>query len=145
MNTQTVVYCMTAAGVEPPAPATPEAAGMDLQSTDEVLIRPGETATIGTGVRVELPYNHCLLILSRSGLAKRGIVVANAPGLIDPDYRGEIKVLLRNVRAHEPYQVSVGDRIAQALMVEFRAVSWVQCEELSETDRGDAGIGSTGV
>jgi len=130
-----------------PKRGTPESAGFDLKAdlTKTITIQPNETVMISTGLYLELPENICALILPRSGLSyKHGITVANAPGLVDPDYRGEIKVLLRN-EGNIQYVVEDGDRIAQLLFTPFFAPSFVTVEELSNTTRNVGGFGSTNL
>lgn len=133
-----------------PSIATIGSAGCDLCSTDSVIIQPGETALVHTGWSVELPSPFLAIhILPRSGLAKneKRITVANAPGLIDYDYRGELMVLLHN-RNVTPFTVNVGDRIAQMMIVP-NLTPFFKFEEttddLSVTSRGAGGFGSTGV
>lgn len=128
-----------------PHKATPGAAGYDLTATEPATLLPGETKIIPTGLHLELPENTALLVLPRSGLAaKHGITVANAPGLIDPDYRGEIKVILIN-HGDRKYAVKEGDRIAQALFTPFVAPKFLKTQTLTPTLRGAGGLGSTGV
>jgi len=107
-------------------------------------LAPRTTKVIGTGLAMLPPAGHLILICSRSGLAARSIFVANAPGVVDPDYTGEIKVALFN-GGLEPYYVKHEDRIAQALVVPFAKVDFAEIERLPETERGDRGFGSTGV
>lgn len=131
-------------GTEPHR-ATPGAAGYDLTATEPTTLLPGQTKTIPTGLHLELPENTALLVLPRSGLAaKHGITVANAPGLIDPDYRGEIKVILIN-HGDTKYTIKKGDRIAQALFTPFVAPKFSKTQTLTPTLRGAGGLGSTGV
>jgi dUTP pyrophosphatase len=130
-----------------PSRGTQAAAGFDLRADvfEPIKIKPNETVMISTGIQLALPENVCALVLPRSGLAaKHGITVANTPGLIDPDYRGEIKVLLRN-EGTNTFVVEDGDRIAQLLFTPFFAPSFVTVEELSQTLRNDGGFGSTNV
>ena len=105
----------------------------------------GGRASVGTGLAVEIPPGHAGLVLPRSGLAARhGVTLANSPGLIDPGYRGELRVLLLNTDPDEAFEVSVGDRIAQLVLVPFVEADPVEVAELSETERGAGGFGSTG-
>lgn len=119
------------------------AAGFDLHSTEDMVIMPGDTKLIGTGLAFELEPDVELQVRPRSGLsAKTGIRVANSPGTIDSDFRGEVKVILHNTGTH-PFTVSVGDRIAQGVIVPvLRAV--FEESDLSETERGSGAFGSTG-
>lgn len=128
-----------------PAKSTKGSAGFDLRADliDSVVIEPNATKKISVGLSMQLPENMAALILPRSGLAaKHGITVANTPGLIDPDYRGELAVLLRN-EGTESFQVNDGDRIAQILFVPFLTPSFSDVEELNYTARGAGGFGST--
>ena len=130
-----------------PARANPGDAGLDLHAAEPATLQPaGGRAGVGTGLAVEIPPGHGALVLPRSGLAARhGIGLANAPGLIDPGYRGEIRVLLANNDPHEPFEVRPGDRIAQLLLVPFVEAEPVEVGELSETARGEDGLGSSGA
>jgi len=107
-------------------------------------LAPGERALIGTGVAVAIPPGLCGLVLPRSGLAiKHGIACVNAPGLIDPNYRGEIGVILIN-HGSEPWSAQAGDRIAQLLVTAFAAPALTVVDELPDSDRGAGGFGSSG-
>ncbi|HIC10504.1 MAG TPA: dUTP diphosphatase [Campylobacterales bacterium] len=130
--------------VEIPKYQTSGAVGFDLRAVENVSIPSGETRLVGTGLAVELPHGYELQIRPRSGLAlKHSITVLNSPGTVDSDYRGEIKVLLIN-HGKSDFQISKGDRIAQAVVNRVEIVDIVEVEELSETQRGDKGFGSTG-
>lgn len=107
-------------------------------------IAPSTTKLIGTGFAFRPPPGHLILICSRSGLAANGVFVANAPGVVDPNYTGEIKVILYN-GSLEPYYVRHTDRIAQALVVPFTAPNLHFVTEFPLTERGDKGFGSTGA
>ncbi len=129
-----------------PQRATDGSAGLDLRActTDETCIMPGDTAVLPTGLAVALPEGSVGLVFGRSGLGIRhGIVPANAVGVIDTDYRGEILVGLANHSA-EPYIIVPGDRIAQLVIVPVLTPPIVEVENLSETARGEGGFGSTG-
>ena len=127
-----------------PAYQTKEAAGFDLHSIEDVVIKPGERKLIGTGLAFEIEYGYEVQIRPRSGLAyKHGITVLNTPGTIDSDYRGEIKVLLIN-HGSEEFEIKKGERIAQAVIAPVIQAEIVEVEELSDTDRGSGGFGSTG-
>jgi len=120
-------------------------AGLDLYAAEPTILGPGDRASVGTGLAVEIPEGHAGLVLPRSGLAARhGIALVNAPGLIDAGYRGELRVLLLNTDASEPFEIGVGDRIAQLLVTPFAAAAPVEAAELSATARGEAGFGSSG-
>ena len=129
-----------------PQRATDGSAGLDLRActTDEICIMPGETAVLPTGLAVALPEGSVGLVFGRSGLGIRhGIVPANAVGVIDADYRGEILVGLTNHSA-EPYIIVPDDRIAQLVIVPVLTPPIEEVENLSETVRGEGGFGSTG-
>ena len=129
----------------PPARAHEGDAGLDLHAAEAATIGPGERASIGTGIAVAIPEGHAGLVLPRSGLAARhGIALVNAPGLIDAGYRGEVRVLLLNTDRDEPFEVAVGDRIAQLVIVRHEAPELVEVETLEDSARGRAGFGSTG-
>jgi dUTP pyrophosphatase len=127
-----------------PAYQTKEAAGFDLHSIEDVVINPGERKLIGTGLAFEIEYGYEVQIRPRSGLAyKHGITVLNTPGTIDSDYRGEIKVLLINLGS-EPFEIKKGERIAQAVVAPVIQAEIIEVDELSDTQRGSGGFGSTG-
>jgi dUTP pyrophosphatase len=128
-----------------PTRAHPGDAGLDLSAIQDATLAPGERAAIPTGIAVEIPPGHAGLVLPRSGLAARhGISVVNAPGLIDADYRGEVKVLLLNTDRAAPFTVRAGDRIAQLVVVAVDLSEVVEVETLSETVRAARGFGSSG-
>jgi dUTP pyrophosphatase len=128
-----------------PARAHDGDAGLDLSASESATIPPGERATVGTGVAVEIPPGHAGLVLPRSGLAARhGIALVNAPGLIDSGYRGEIRVILLNTDREESFQVDPGDRIAQLLLTPFTEAEPVEASELATTARAEGGFGSSG-
>ena len=127
-----------------PAYQTKEAAGFDLHSIENVIINPGERKLIGTGLAFEIEFGYEVQIRPRSGLAyKHGITVLNTPGTIDSDYRGEIKVLLIN-HGQEPFEIKKGDRVAQAVIAPVVQAQIIEVNELSNTERGVGGFGSTG-
>jgi dUTP pyrophosphatase len=127
-----------------PAYQTKEAAGFDLHSIEDAVINPGERKLIGTGLAFEIEFGYEVQIRPRSGLAfKHGITVLNSPGTIDSDYRGEIKVLLIN-HSNSPFEIKKGERIAQAVVAPVIQAEIIEVEELSSTDRGEGGFGSTG-
>lgn len=120
-------------------------AGLDLHAAESAHIGPGERWQVRTGLAVEIPEGHAGLVLPRSGLAlKHGISLVNAPGLIDAGYRGEVGVLLLNNDPAEIFRIEPGDRIAQLLVVPFAGVEPVEAEELSDSERGEGGFGSSG-
>ena len=125
---------------------TPGAAGMDLAAALEapVVLGQGERALVPTGVAIELPPGHEGQVRPRSGLAvKHGVTVVNAPGTIDEDYRGEVKVALINL-GPEPYRVEPGARIAQLVVAPVTRVAVHEVDSLARTDRGAGGFGHTG-
>ena len=129
----------------PPLRAHPGDAGCDLFAAEAARLGPGERASVGTGIAVEIPDGSAGLVLPRSGLAaKHGISVVNAPGLIDAGYRGEVRVLLLNTDRSEPFEIEVGDRIAQLVIVEIADAEPIEAESLAESARGEGGFGSTG-
>ena len=128
-----------------PAPAHPGDAGYDLRAAEAARIEPGARASVGTGLALEIPGGHAGLVLPRSGLAARhGIALVNAPGLIDSGYRGEVRVLLLNTDRDEAFEVEVGDRIAQLLLVAHAAPELDEVADLAKSVRGAGGFGSTG-
>jgi dUTP pyrophosphatase len=120
------------------------AAGLDLRADEDCLLAPGERRLVPTGLALELPPGHEGQVRPRSGLAVRhGIAMVNAPGTIDEDYRGEVGVVLVNL-GEAPFQVKRGDRIAQLVVAPVVRVRVEVAEELSSTNRGQGGFGSTG-
>jgi dUTP pyrophosphatase len=120
-------------------------AGLDLYAAEAVRLAPGERAGVGTGIAVVIPAGHAGLVLPRSGLAARhGIALVNAPGLIDAGYRGELRVLLLNTDREAAFEVAVGDRIAQLLVVAFVPLAVEERDALASSDRDDRGFGSSG-
>ncbi len=129
-----------------PSYATALSAGMDLRAfTDAPMeIRPLERVLVPTGIYIELPEGYEAQIRPRSGLAsKHGITVANAPGTIDADYRGEIKVAIINL-SKESFVLNPGERVAQMVVAKFERVEWEETDALSDSERGAGGFGSTG-
>ena len=120
-------------------------AGHDLRAVAAETVPPGEHRVVPTGIAIALPPGIAGLVTPRSGLAaQHGITLVNTPGLIDPGYRGEIKVVLRN-EGREAFAVEPGDRIAQLLLVPFWAPDIEVVTTLTETERGSAGFGSSGL
>jgi dUTP pyrophosphatase len=120
-------------------------AGFDLYAVEPASIAPGERASVGTGIALAIPEGWAGLVLPRSGLASRhGITLPNAPGLIDAGYRGEVRVLLLNTDAREPFEVAPGDRIAQLVLVRHESPELIEVASLEETVRGAGGFGSSG-
>ncbi len=125
--------------------AHPGDAGADLVSTEALRLAPGQRALVGTGVRIALPDGFVAFVVPRSGLAaKHGITIVNSPGTVDAGYRGEIKVSLLNTDGAEPYDIAVGDRIAQLIVMPVPRVTFVPVAELPDSPRGEGGFGSTG-
>ena len=130
---------------ELPSAHHPGDAGLDLRAAEGITVKPGERAMVPTGVAVAIPDGHAGLVLPRSGLAsKKGLTLANAPGLIDAGYRGEVICAVVNLDPHEPVEISPGDRIAQLVIVAVPDVSPAFVEELPDSSRGAGGFGSTG-
>ena len=143
---QTLDVRLLHADARAPERTRPGDAGLDLRCVHAFELVPGERKTVGTGVAIALPEGIAGLVVPRSGLAaNHGISVVNGPGLIDPSYRGEVKVVLVNLGA-EPFRADAGDRIAQLLLVPFVPAAPQVVEELppSADERGEAGFGSSG-
>ena len=122
------------------------AAGLDIKAniTEPITLRPLERTMVPTGLYVELPEGYEMQIRPRSGMAaKFGLTVLNTPGTIDPDYRGEIKVILANLSSQD-YELKPGERIAQMVVTRFERIEWQPADQLSETSRGVGGFGHTG-
>lgn len=131
-------------GLDLPRYATAGAAGMDVVSAEAVTIAPGGRHAVATGLAVAIPAGFEIQVRPRSGLAlKHGVSVPNAPGTIDSDYRGELKVILIN-HGPEPFAIQRGDRVAQLVLAPVTRAGWVEVSELDETERGEGGFGSTG-
>ena len=129
-----------------PAYATEKSAGMDLKAniTEPITLGPLERAMVPTGLFIALPDGTEAQVRPRSGLAaKHGISIVNAPGTVDADYTGEIKVILINL-SNEPFVVNPGERIAQLVIAKYERVEWDEVATLDETERGEGGFGSTG-
>lgn len=127
-----------------PEYATAGAAGLDLRAARAHVLEPGRRTLVGTGFAIALPPSCEGQIRPRSGLAARhGVTVLNAPGTVDPDYRGEVKVLLINL-GEDPVEIAAGDRIAQLVVAPISRLELIEVEELPETTRGAGGFGSTG-
>lgn len=121
-------------------------AGMDLRASESLTLQSFERALVPTGLAIALPEGYAGFVLPRSGLAiKHGITVLNTPGLIDSNYRGELKVILQNTDSHEPFTIHVGDRIAQLVVMPVPHMSFTPVDALSSTERGEGGFGSSGV
>jgi len=132
---------------ELPQYATSQSAGLDLRANlkESITLKPLERRLVPTGLHIALPDGYEAQVRPRSGLAyKKGITVLNAPGTIDADYRGDIGVILINM-SNEDFVVENGERIAQLVIAKYDQAEWVSVKELSETNRGEGGFGSTGV
>lgn len=144
MAERITVKVKTAEGVTLPAYATEGSAGMDIRACERVVIRAGARGCVGTGLYLEIPWGYEAQVRPRSGLAlKHGVTVLNAPGTIDSDYRGEVRVILANFGEND-FTIESGERIAQII---FAAVTQARLEtsvELGGTERGAGGFGSTG-
>jgi dUTP pyrophosphatase len=128
-----------------PSRQTAHAAGYDVASAEpDFVLSPGERRAVGTGLSFEIPEGYEMQVRPRSGLAlKHGITLPNAPGTIDADYRGELRIILQN-GGQEPVPIRRGDRIAQLVFARHEAPELVESESISETARGTGGFGSTG-
>jgi len=125
--------------------AHPGDAGADLVAAEAVRLEPGERALVPTGVRIALPDGYAAFVVPRSGLAaKHGITIVNSPGTVDAGYRGEIKVSLLNTDSSSAYDVAVGDRIAQLILMPVTRANFIPVDELPDSARGAGGFGSTG-
>lgn len=121
-------------------------AAVDLRSTEGTTLQPFERKLVPCGIAVAIPAGYAGFVLPRSGLAaKHGISLVNSPGLIDSNYRGEIKAVLVNLDPHEPFVIERGDRIAQLAIMRVADTTFEPCVDLPETDRGAGGFGSSGV
>ena len=131
-------------GAQAPERTRPGDAGYDLRTAESFSLWPGERVTVPTGVAVALPQGVAGLVVPRSGLAARhGISVVNGPGLIDPNYRGEIRVVLVN-HGEARFEATAGDRIAQLVLIPFLTPDALVVDELPPTERGENGFGSSG-
>jgi dUTP pyrophosphatase len=141
----TVPVKLLSAAARLPERAYEHDAAFDLHAAEDVVIEPLGRAVVGTGVALGLPPGLAALTLPRSGLAARhGISIVNAPGLIDPGYRGEVRVILLNTDRDKAFSVAVGDRIAQLLFLPLTQVGLEATDALDATQRGPQGFGSSG-
>jgi dUTP pyrophosphatase len=132
-------------GIPLPVRAHPGDAGLDLHAAEDIVLKPGERASVGTGIAVAIPDGYAGFVVPRSGLAARhGIGVVNAPGLIDSGYRGEIRVLLINLDPSEPFELAKGERVAQLVIQRVEQATLREVDELPGSARGEGGFGSTG-
>lgn len=126
-----------------PTRGTPGSAGLDLYAIKDVEMRPGDITAIHSGIAVQIPWNYCGLLMTRSSFGKQGVRIAAGTNCIDADYRGEIIIYLRNDGEY-PWKIHKGDRVAQLVIVPYFHMESEWAEELSETKRGANGFGSTG-
>ena len=141
---ETVEVLITAQNV--PSYSHPGDAGADLSSAEALTLAPGQRATVGTGVSIALPDGYVAFVVPRSGLAaKHGITIVNSPGTVDAGYRGELKVTLLNTDLSEPFEIAVGDRIAQVIVMPVTQARFIPLEKLPVSERGESGFGSTGL
>lgn len=132
-------------GVPTPRHAREGDAGMDLTARESVSIPPNGIVMVGTGVRAAIPEGYFGDVRPRSGMAsKRGVTIANTPGVIDSNYRGEIMLPLYNLDMWRSARVEAGERVAQMLILKHETVECVEVDELDDTERGEGGFGSTG-
>ena len=141
---ETVEVLITGENV--PSYSHPGDAGADLSSAEALTLAPGQRATVGTGVSMALPDGYVAFVVPRSGLAaKHGITIVNSPGTVDAGYRGELKVTLLNTDLSEPFDIAVGDRIAQVIVMPVTQARFIPVEKLPVSERGESGFGSTGL
>jgi len=129
-----------------PTYGSPYSAGADLYACidEDIVVEPGQTVFVKTGLAMEIPVGFAAFIYARSGLAcKKGLAPANKVGVVDCDYRGEVMVALHN-HSNEARTVTVGERIAQLVIAPYYTADFCECDELSDTVRGEGGFGSTG-
>ena len=136
-----VVECRVDNAAFLPKRSNPTDAGADLRSTEKCEIYPGETKLIDTGVAVKIPQGYGGFVFNRSGQGKNGIIVLNGVGVIDSDYRGNIKIALKNISENR-YTIDIGDRIAQLVILPVILCDFV--DSWNDTERGTGGFGSTG-
>lgn len=131
-------------GLPLPRYASEDAVGLDVGAAEELILQPGERHAVATGFAIEIPRGYEVQVRPRSGLAmKHGITCLNTPGTIDSDYRGEVKVVLVNL-GQDPFEIRRGERIAQLVPAPVLRADFVEASELSDTERGSGGFGSTG-
>jgi dUTP pyrophosphatase len=131
-------------GLPLPRYASEDAVGLDVAAAEELALQPGQRQAVATGFAIEIPRGYEVQVRPRSGLAmKHGITCLNTPGTIDSDYRGEVKVILINL-GQEPFEIRRGERIAQLVPAPVLRADFVEASELSDTERGSGGFGSTG-
>lgn len=142
-----IVKVINKGGNPLPEYATEFSAGLDVRAANDepVVLAPLARAIVPTGLYLEIPRGYEVQVRPRSGLAaKKGVTVLNSPGTIDSDYRGEVCVILVNLSS-EPFTVERGERIAQLILARYEQIQWEEVGELSSSDRGEGGFGSTGT
>lgn len=140
------IACLLDENVSLPSKTRVGDAGIDLRASEHMVLKPFQRALIPTGIRIAIPNGYAGYVLPRSGLAiKHGFSLVNAPGLIDANYRGEIKVIGINLDPVEDFEINVGDRIAQLCILKTEEVELRACDSLDSTERGDSGFGSSGI
>lgn len=129
-----------------PTKATKGSACFDVYTLKELWIEEGKNVLAQTGLAIEIPEGYFIEIRPRSGLARKGLILLNAPGTLDSDYRGEIKIALHFLydKSRSTYHINKGDRIAQIRLVKEESTEFIEVKELTETERGEGGFGSTG-
>ncbi|MGQ0558679.1 MAG: dUTP diphosphatase [Sphingosinicella sp.] len=131
-------------GLPLPSFASEHSAGLDVVAAESMLLEPGARHAVATGFAIAIPHGYEVQVRPRSGLAlKHGVTVLNAPGTIDSDYRGEVKIILANLGS-EPFDIARGERIAQLVPAPVLRADFKMVESLGETGRGEGGFGSTG-
>ncbi len=146
MEKKITVHIVNRSENELPKYQTPQSVGLDLCAniTEAITLGPLERALVPTGLSVAIPEGYEIQVRPRSGMAaKHGITVLNTPGTIDPDYRGEVKLIMVNL-SNESYTIEKGERLAQAVFARYEQLEWELVQELDETQRGAGGFGSTG-
>lgn len=132
--------------IELPSYAYEGDAGLDLRSAESFELKPFERRLVSTGLAIAIPDGYAGFVQPRSGLAyKQGLSIVNTPGLVDAHYRGELRVILINLNAHDSIRIERGDRIAQLVIQQVPVVHLIEVDELNATDRGVGGFGSSGV
>lgn len=125
---------------------TSQAAGFDIHILEHTIIDVNEKVLIRTGLSLSIPLHTMLMIVPRSGLSlKTSLSIANSPGILDSDFRGELKIIAENTSNIDILMFSAGDRIAQGIIVPYIKTDFTEVKELPQTDRGDSGFGSTGI
>jgi dUTP pyrophosphatase len=127
-----------------PTRGSPNSAGLDLYADADVLVSSGASVMLGTGIAIEIPMNHVGLVAIRSSVGKAGVALANSVGVIDSDYRGELKLCLTYTAGSGGHYIRKGQAIAQLIVTPYHHVELVEVDALSTTDRGAGGFGSTG-